>query len=151
MTLDDIRESFEILEGWEERYRYLIDLGKRLEPMDPADKNDATKVEGCMSQVWMVGRPEVRADGKVALHLLADSDASIVRGLIAVLMAGYDRRPVDEILTTDIEGIFDTLGLGQHISMNRRNGFHAMVVRIRREAERARQVVESGSTGAPEP
>lgn len=146
MTLDDIRESFEILDGWEERYRYLIDLGRRLEPMSPSDKTDATKVEGCMSQVWMVGRPEVGDDGRTVLHLSADSDASIVRGLIAVLMAVYDRRPVDEIVAVDISGLFDELGFGQHISMNRRNGFHAMVTRIRREAERAR-----AAAGAPRP
>jgi len=142
MTLDEIRESFEILDGWEERYRYLIDLGRRLEPMDPADKSEATKVDGCMSQVWMVGRPERAPDGQVALHLVADSDASIVHGLIALLVAAYDHQPIDRVLATDIGGLFDELGLGQHISMNRRNGFHAMVVRIRREAERARAAAD---------
>ncbi len=139
MTLDEIKENFELLEGWEERYRYLIDLGRQLAPMDPADKTEQTKVDGCMSQVWMVGRPEVR-DGATVLALSADSDASIVRGLIAILHAVYDHQPLDVILATDIATLFDDLGLGQHISMNRRNGFYAMVTRIRREAELARRI-----------
>lgn len=136
MNLDDIRDAFESLDGWEDRYRYLIDLGKQLEPMAPADKTDASKVEGCMSQVWMVGRPERDERGETVLALTADSDASIVRGLIAVLLSVYDRKTPREILATDIGGLFDDLGFAQHISMNRRNGFYAMVQRIRREAER---------------
>jgi cysteine desulfuration protein SufE len=138
MTLADIQESFELLDGWEDRYRYLIDLGRRLPPMDAADKNERTKVEGCMSQVWMVGRPVLGDDGALRLALTADSDASIVRGLIAVLMAVYDHQPIERVLATDITSLFDDLGLGEHISMNRRNGFYAMVQRIRREAELAR-------------
>lgn len=136
MTLDDIRDAFESLEGWEDRYRYLIDLGRALPPMAAADKTDATKVEGCMSQVWMVGRPARDEAGNTVLDLVADSDASIVRGLIAVLMAVYNDKPPAQILATDIGELFDDLGFGQHISMNRRNGFYAMVQRIRREAER---------------
>jgi len=134
LTLPEILENFELLEGWEERYRYLVDLGKRLAPMAPEDKTDATKVDGCMSQVWLVGRPEHDAAGHLVLTLTADSDAIIVRGLIAVLMAIYDHKTPSEILTTDIGSLFDDLGFGQHITMNRRNGFYAMVQRIRREA-----------------
>ncbi len=136
LTLDDLREAFESLDGWEERYRYLIDLGRRLEPMPADDKTDTTKVEGCMSQVWMVGRAATGASGETLLHLSADSDASIVRGLIAVLMVVYGDKTPAAILATDIGSLFDDLGFGQHISMNRRNGFYAMVQRIRREAER---------------
>lgn len=131
-TLDDLRENFELLESWEERYRYLIDLGKELPPMDDALKNAQTKVDGCLSQVWMLGR----LDDTGLLRYLADSDATIVRGLIAVLMVAYDGRRPDEVLATDIDGLFDSLGLGQHISLNRRNGFFAMVQRIKAEAGR---------------
>lgn len=134
MTLDEIRENFELLEGWEERYRYLVDLGKKLKPMSPADKTEANKVDGCMSQVWMVGRPAVDNDGDRVLALTADSDAIIVRGLIAILMAVYDRKTPEEIQAIDIGSLFDDLGFGQHITLNRRNGFYAMVQRIRREA-----------------
>ena len=131
MTLDDLREHFELLDGWEERYRYIIDLGRTLAPMEDVLKNDVTRVEGCMSQVWMTSRLE---DGQ--LHLLADSDAAIVRGLIAVLMVAYDRRTPAEINALDIGPFFDVLGLAQHVSMNRRNGFFAMVGRIQGEARR---------------
>lgn len=137
MTLDELREHFELLDGWEERYRYIIDLGRTLSPMDDVLKNDVTKVEGCMSQVWMTSRLE---DGR--LQFLADSDASIVRGLIALLMVAYDRKTPDAIKALDIGPFFDVLGLGQHVSMNRRNGFFAMVGRIQSEARRA--------TGGPE-
>lgn len=140
-TLDEIKESFDLLEGWEERYRYLIDLGRKLPPMSPTDKNETTKVDGCLSQVWMVGRVGVGRDKEPTLELIADSDAAIVRGLIAILMAAYQRQPLDEIAGIDVSTLFEDLGLGQHISMNRRNGFYAMVSRIRREAERAHATV----------
>lgn len=131
-TLDELRENFDLLESWEERYRYLIDLGKALPPMDDALKSAHTKVDGCLSQVWMLGR----LDDAGLLRYLADSDAAIVRGLIAVLMVAYDGRRPDEVVATDIDGLFDALGLGQHISLNRRNGFFAMVQRIKAEATR---------------
>ena len=129
MDLSELREHFELLDGWEDRYRYLIDLGKGLAPMDAALKNDVTKVEGCMSQVWLVSRYE---DGHI--HLVADSDAAIVRGLIAVLLIAYDGKTPAEIAALDIAPVFDTLGLATHVSMNRRNGFFAMVERIKKEA-----------------
>ena len=129
MDLSELREHFELLGGWEDRYRYLIDLGKGLAPMDAALKNDVTKVEGCMSQVWLVSRFE---DGHI--HLVADSDAAIVRGLIAVLLIAYDGKTPAEIAALDIAPVFDTLGLATHVSMNRRNGFFAMVERIKKEA-----------------
>ena len=129
MDLSELREHFELLDGWEDRYRYLIDLGKGLAPMDAALKNDVTKVEGCMSQVWLVSRFE---DGHI--HLVADSDAAIVRGLIAVLLIAYDGKTPAEIAALDIAPVFDALGLATHVSMNRRNGFFAMVERIKKEA-----------------
>lgn len=132
MTLDELREHFELLDGWEERYRYLIDLGRTLPPMEPALKNDVTKVQGCMSQVWLSSR----TDGEV-MRFAADSDAAIVRGLVAVLMIAYDGKTPEAIAALDIGPVFDELGLAQHVSMNRRNGFFAMVSRIRSEARAA--------------
>jgi cysteine desulfuration protein SufE len=129
MDLSDLKEHFELLDGWEERYRYLIDLGKRLAPLPDADKNERTKVDGCLSQVWLTAR----RDG-ARVRFLADSDAAIVRGLIAVLMLAYDDKTPAEIEALDIGPFFDELGLHQHVSMNRRNGFFAMVGRIRGEA-----------------
>lgn len=132
MTLDELREHFELLDGWEDRYRYLIDLGRTLPPMEPALKTDVTKVQGCMSQVWLSSR----TDGAV-MRFAADSDAAIVRGLVAVLMIAYDGRTPEAIAGLDIGPVFDELGLAQHVSMNRRNGFFAMVSRIRSEARAA--------------
>lgn len=153
--LDELREHFELLDGWEDRYRYLIDLGKALPAMDPALKTEHTRVEGCMSQVWMVGHLEDTGD-RPALRLLADSDAAIVRGLIAVLLAAYDGEPLDVVRATDVGALFDTLGLGQHVSMNRRNGFFAMVGRIRALPDRLTSAGEAptlsdGSTGRRSP
>jgi cysteine desulfuration protein SufE len=129
MTLDELREHFELFDGWEDRYRYLIDLGKQLPPMPAELKNDLTKVDGCLSQVWLLGR----LDGD-RMRYLADSDAAIVRGLIAVLMVAYDKKTPTEIAATDARTLFDELGFGSHVSMNRRNGFFAMVSRIQRDA-----------------
>ena len=128
MTIEDLLDSLEFLDSWEERYRFIIDLGRALPPMDDALKTDATRVEGCMSQVWMLGR----AVGEPAtIELVADSDAFIVKGLIAVLMTVYAGRTPDEILATDIDDLFDRLGFGGQISVNRRNGFYAMVERVK--------------------
>jgi len=145
ITLDDLRDHFELLDGWEERYRYIIDLGKKLQPMEDVLKNDVTKVDGCMSQVWMTSHLD---DGR--LHFKADSDASIVRGLIAVLLVAYDDKTPAEISALDIGPFFDVLGLAQHVSMNRRNGFFAMVGRIQGEARRAASGPElaGGARGA---
>lgn len=141
-TIDELREHFELLDGWEDRYRYLIDLGKALAPMDAALKTEHAKVDGCMSQVWMVGHLE--HDGPTpVLRLIADSDAAIVRGLIAVLLAAYDGQPLDVVRATDVAAVFDTLGLGQHVSMNRRNGFFAMVGRIRALPDRLTTAAET--------
>lgn len=133
-TIDDILESLEFLDSWEERYRFIIDLGKQLTPMDDALKTPATKVEGCMSQVWMVGR--VSGEPPI-VDLVADSDAIVVRGLIAVLMTVYSGKTPAEILATDIDDLFDRLGFASHISVNRRNGFYSMVERIKGIARRA--------------
>jgi cysteine desulfuration protein SufE len=131
-ALVTLRENFAFLDTWEDRYRFLVDLGRELPPMDDALKTPATKVDGCLSQVWMLGR----SDPSGALSYLADSDAAIVRGLIAVLLTACNGRLPADILASDVDRLFDELGLAQHISMNRRNGFFAMVQRIRSEAAR---------------
>lgn len=130
MTIDDIAASFEMLDDWEARYTLLLDLGKKLEPMPEASKTDATKVRGCMSQVWM--DHDLR-DG--TLHFRGDSDAHIVRGLIALLFAMVQDQTPQTILSLDIPGTFAQLGLENHISMNRRNGFYAMTERIKGMAQ----------------
>lgn len=144
-TLHELEENFELLEGWEERYRYLIDLGKRLRPMPDALKTPVSKVDGCMSQVWLTAATKADASGHVTMDYLADSDAIIVRGLIAVLLAAYDGKTPAEAAATDIGPIFDRLGLGEHLSMNRRNGFFAMIGRLRDEARRLSAGSNSGT------
>ena len=127
MNIQEIVDNFGLFDDWEERYRYLIDLGGRLPLMPESLKTEETKVRGCMSQVWMV----LGWDDKKGLTMLADSDAQIVKGLIAVLMALFIGKTAEEIRATDIDKLFSSLGLDQHISPNRRNGFYAMVERVR--------------------
>lgn len=130
MTVDELIENFGLFSDWEERYRYLIELGEALPPFTEAQKTPENKVEGCVSQVWMIPKPG--PDGR--FDFSADSDSHIVRGLIAVLRIIYAGRSPQEIMETDIKSIFGRLGLEQHISPNRRNGFYAMVENIRRLA-----------------
>ncbi len=133
MTIDDIAASFEMLEDWEARYALLLDLGKKLEPLPEDAHTELNKVRGCMSQVWMD-----HASHEGRLHFRGDSDAHIVRGLIALLFAMVQDRSPEEILALDVPGTFAQLGLENHISMNRRNGFYAMTERIKGMAEAAR-------------
>jgi cysteine desulfuration protein SufE len=132
MDIDELKENFSLFDEWEDRYRYLIDLGRDLPPLDDAYRTDAYKVEGCMSQVWLVPGSE---NGRLTFR--ADSDSAIVKGLIAVLLALYSGRRPAEILATDVEAIFREIGLETHISPNRRNGFFSMVDTIRRTAAAA--------------
>ncbi|HEV7370462.1 SufE family protein [Arenibaculum sp.] len=134
MDIDELKENFSLFDEWEDRYRYLIDLGRALPPLDEARKTDVYKVEGCMSQVWLV--PEAEAEGG-RLSFRADSDSAIVKGLIAVLLVLFSGRTPQEILATDVDGVFRDLGLEAHISPNRRNGFFSMVDTIRRTAQAA--------------
>lgn len=124
-SLDDIYESFELLEDWSERYRFLIELGDELAPMDDALKTDGTKVKGCLSQVWMVGR----RDGDV-LRFVADSDAHIVRGLVALVLRMFDGKTPQDIVGFDVQGALARLGLDKHLSPGRSNGLHSMIKRI---------------------
>ncbi|TAL40074.1 MAG: SufE family protein [Alphaproteobacteria bacterium] len=127
MSIEDLAENFTALDDWEDRYKYLIDLGNTLPPMDESLKTEAVKVRGCMSQVWMV----LGWDSDGRLTLLADSDAQIVRGLIAVLSALFSGKTAEEAARIDVEKDFQRLGLDQHISPNRRNGFFSMVEAVR--------------------
>lgn len=129
--LSELQETFGFLDDWEERYAYIIDLGKGLPPMDEALKTEATKVRGCTSQVWMIGRERVDDLGRVRLEIVADSDAHIVRGLIRILLMLYSGRTKAEICATDAEGFLSGLGLDRHLSPSRRNGLFAMVERVR--------------------
>ncbi len=123
---DELIENFSFFDDWEDRYSYLIDLGEQLPPMDDALKVDLNFVKGCTSKVWMVGHFNYANQ----LELIADSDAKIVRGLIAVLVCIYSGKTKAEINDTNIKDIFAQLGLEAHLSPNRRNGFYAMVGRV---------------------
>ena len=132
-TVDDLVENFELFDDWEERYQYIIELGDELSPMDPQDQVDENRVDGCMSTVWLVARS---AGEPPVLELSADSDSSLVKGLIAVLLRVYSGRPPGEILEFDIEELFDRLDLKQHLSRSRTNGLRSMIRRIRELAGR---------------
>ena len=126
-SVDELAENFELLGDWESRFAYLIDLGKGLPPMDSTDQCEANKVRGCQAQVWMEFVPE--ADGQITI--VADSDAFIVKGLIAILMMIYSGKKADEILNADGEAVLERLQLAAHLSPTRKNGLFAMVKRIR--------------------
>lgn len=129
LDLQTLHDNFELLGAWEDRYRYLIDLGRELPPMPEVEKTEANKVRGCMSQVWL--QVDADDDDDPHFHFRGDSDAHIVKGLIAVLFAAYSGKTASEIGEVDIHAEFAKLGLENHLSMNRRNGFFAMVERIR--------------------
>lgn len=129
--LTELADEFDLLGDWEERYRYVIELGRELAPLSDAERSEANKVRGCASQVWLVTEPQ--PDGVVVFR--GDSDAHIVRGLIAVLLRLLSGRRPAEILAFDSKAAFDRLGLAGHLSAQRSNGLASMVARIRRDAE----------------
>jgi cysteine desulfuration protein SufE len=134
---DDLRElvdEFDLLGDWEERYRYVIDLGRELAPLSDAERSDRNKVRGCASQVWLVSEPQV--DG--VLKFRGDSDAHIVRGLIAILLRLFSGRSPRDILDFDAKAAFERLGLSGALSAQRSNGLAAMATRIRQDALAAR-------------
>jgi cysteine desulfuration protein SufE len=134
MTIDEIKDNFALLDDWDDRYRYVIELGRMLAPMSEADHSAENKVQGCASQVWLA-RQIAHADaGQPVLHYIGDSDAHIVRGLIAILLTLYSDQAPQKILDTDAVAVFNELGLGEHLTPQRSNGFRAMVERIRRDA-----------------
>lgn len=125
ISADDIIDTLGFFDSWEDRYKYIIDLGKELPALDEAHRVEINQVKGCQSQVWLVS--ELR-DGK--LYFAADSDAFIVKGLLGVVLAAYNGKTPAEILAVDIEAYFDALNLIQHLSATRGNGLRAMVKRI---------------------
>lgn len=127
MTLDDLIEEFDELGDWESKCEYLMDLGDDLPEMSPEMKSEDNRVHGCQSNVWMAA--EFAGDGSI--ELIADSDAKIVKGLVAVVLLAYSGHTAQEILDTNIEAIFTRLGLNRHLSMARRNGLSGMVKRVR--------------------
>ena len=129
--LEDLSQEFDLLGDWEERYRYVIDLGRELAPLTDAERNDANKVRGCASQVWLVTEPQ--ADGP--LVFLGVSVAHFVRALFAVLLRLFSGKQAKDILASDAKAAFDKLGLSGHLSAQRSNGLASMVGRVRRDAE----------------
>ena len=130
MSFEELKDNFALFDDWDDRYAYLIDLGRKLPDLPDAYKTETTKVRGCMSQVWLVPGGD-----KNHFAFAADSDSSIVKGLIAVLAALFIGRPAADVAATDAEGEFKNLGLEQHLSPNRRNGFVAMVGRMKDAAK----------------
>ena len=135
-AFENIVEDFEFLDDWEDRYRLVIDMGKEMAPLEDALRVPATKVEGCSSQVWIVPRLEGRGKGAI-FRFRGDSDAMIVRGLVAVLVAMFDGLTVAEVLQVDAGGELARLQLNDHLSAQRSNGLRAMVERIRKIAGEA--------------
>ena len=129
MSLETLLADFDLFDDWEDRYKYIIELGNTLEPLSAAEHCDDNKVPGCVSQVWLV--TEKQTD---KLRFRGDSDAHIVRGLVAILLDLYSDRPPADILAFDARAAFETMGLGEHLTPQRSNGFYAMVQRIRTDA-----------------
>ena len=134
MTIAEIVSNFSLLDEWDDRYRYVIELGRSLPPLKERDRNAANKVQGCASQVWLA--TEVKPDGAdgPVLSFSGDSDAHIVRGLIAILFAIYSGKHAREILGTDAVALFEQMGLREHLTPQRSNGFRSMVQRIKSDA-----------------
>jgi len=138
MPIDQIREDFELLDEWEDRYRYVMELGRAMPPLDEALRTDANKVRGCASQVWLASRVAPTADGRdLTLVLAGDSDAHLVRGLVAIMIALYEGLPLAEIATLDAGAALATLGLKEHLTPQRSNGLASMIKRIRADAKAA--------------
>lgn len=132
-SIEEIVENFQMLDDWDDRYGYLIELGRALKPLDPTETVDMHKVNGCVSQVWVV--PEPLRDGKMAFR--GASDAHIVSGLVAIALTLFSNRTPKDIIATDEQRIFNDIGLGEHLTPQRSNGLRAMVGRIKEMAQAA--------------
>ena len=135
-TIDDIRDNFALLEDWDDRYRYVIELGRTLEPLPEAEHSAENKVQGCVSQVWLSKQLD-RNGGDIVLNYRGDSDAHIVRGLIAILLTLYSGKRPQDILATNAIEVFDEFGFRDHLTPQRSNGLRSMVERIRNDARAA--------------
>lgn len=132
--IDDIIENFALLDEWDDRYRYVIELGRTLPPLPEADHTEVNKVRGCASQVWLVTHVKRPGGDGPMLTFEGDSDAHIVRGLIAILFALYSGKTARQILDTDAAALFEQLGLKENLTPQRSNGLRSMVERIRTDA-----------------
>ena len=128
LTVQDLYDTFEALDDWMGRYKYLIDLGRQLAPLSDAERTEDNRVQGCISQVWLVADPAAESG---VLTFRADSDAHLVKGLIAVALTLFNGKTPQDILATDPGDVYGRLGLDQHLSVNRRNGFVSMMQRIK--------------------
>jgi cysteine desulfuration protein SufE len=136
-AIDELIDDFSLLEDWDDRYRYVIELGRALPPLPESEHNDTNKVRGCASQVWLATRVAPDGAGGPVLTFEGDSDAHIVRGLIAILFAVYSGKHARDILATDAVALFERLGLREHLTPQRSNGFRSMVERIKADAQAA--------------
>jgi cysteine desulfuration protein SufE len=130
-TVEQLIEQFDELQDWDERYDFIIDLGRELPPFPEEYRREENLVKGCMSMVWMVTRHSEETD---SIEILADSDSIIVKGLIAILMAHFSEKPAKYIVESDAHKLFERLGLNQHLSPQRRNGLYAMVKRLKQQS-----------------
>ena len=137
--IDDLIENFSLIDDWEERYRYVIELGRELDPLPEDAHCEANKVRGCASQVWLETSVGRNPSGQPVLEFRGDSDAHIVKGLVLIVLAFYSGRTADEILSRDVLDLFGKLGLTAHLTPQRSNGVRAMVERIRKDANAALQ------------
>ena len=145
-ALDEIIETFELIDDWEERYRYLIELGRKLPPLPEEERREEHRVRGCTSQVWLISE---RAGERLSFR--GDSDAHIVRGLVALLLAACSGQQASAILALDIDELFRRLGLESHLSVSRRNGFFSMVSLIKASAQEAAQAGGTDPAASPLP
>ena len=136
MTIDEIRDNFELLDEWDDRYRYVIELGRTLEPLPEEEHSAANKVQGCVSQVWLSKRVD-RSQSEPRIVYRGDSDAHIVRGLVAIVLALYSGRTPKQILDTDALAVFEEFGFREHLTPQRSNGLRSMVERIKTDAREA--------------
>lgn len=134
-TLQTISEDFSYLDDWEDRYRYVIDLGRDLPEFPDNERTAANKVQGCVSQVWL--KTTIASGDDPVMTFAGDSDAHIVRGLVAIMLALYSGKSASEIISTDAEETFTLLGLDEHLTPQRANGLRSMVARIKRDAQGA--------------
>ena len=136
-TFDEIADNFSLLDEWDDRYRYVIELGRSLPPFPDEARTETNKVLGCASQVWLIAKAQPDGAHGPVMTFVADSDAHIVRGLIAILLALYSGKAARDILSVDALALFDKLGLRENLTPQRSNGLRSMVERIRREANAA--------------
>ena len=136
MKIDEIRDNFALLDDWDDRYRYVIELGRTLAPMPESEHSAANKVQGCVSQVWLSKRVD-RSQSEPRINYRGDSDAHIVRGLVAIVLTLFSGRTPKEILSTDALAVFEEFGFREHLTPQRSNGLRSMVERIKTDAREA--------------